>query len=47
MIKGEAGVGGINDLIQWSEEDLSPCFLQMCYVIAASSILATLTSLEQ
>ena len=48
MIKGRAGVGGINDLIHWSEGDLSTCFLPfMCDVKAASSILATLTSLEQ
>ena len=37
-----------NDLIHWSEGDLSTCFLPfMCDVKAASSILATLTSLEQ
>ena len=48
MIKGGAGVGGINDLIHWSEEYISTCFLPfMCYVKAASSILVTLTSLEQ
>ena len=47
MIKGRAGVGGINDLIHWSEGDLSTCFLPFIYDIkAASSILATLTSLE-
>ena len=47
MIKGEAGVGGINDLIHWSG-DLSTCFLPfVCAVKAASSILAKLTSLEQ
>ena len=27
MIKGGADVGGINDLIHWSDGDLSPCFL--------------------
>ena len=43
MIKGGAGVGYIND----SEGDLSACFLPfMCDVKSASSILATLTSLE-
>ena len=48
MIKGRAGVGGINDLIHWSEGDLSTCFLPfMCDVKAGSSILATLTSLKQ
>ena len=48
MIKGGAGVGGINDLIHWSEGDLSTCFLPfMCDVKAGSSILATLTSLKQ
>ena len=48
MIKGGAGVGGINDLIYWSEGDLSTCFLSfMCDVEAASSILATLRSSEQ
>ena len=40
--------GSINDFIQWSEEDLSMCFLPfMCDVKAASFIMATLTSLEQ
>ena len=29
MIKGGAGVGGINDLIHWSEGDLSTCFLSL------------------
>ena len=48
MIKGGAGVGGVNDLINCSEGDLSTCFLPfVCDVKAASSILATLTSLEQ
>ena len=48
MIKGGADVGGINDLIHWSEGDLSTCFLRsMCDVKAASSILAKLTSFEQ
>ena len=48
MIKGGAGVVGINDLIHWSEGDLSTCFLPfICYVKPASSMLATLTSLEQ
>ena len=48
MIKGGAGVGGINDLIHWSEGDLSTCFLPLMWdVKAASSIFATLTSLEQ
>ena len=47
MIKGGAGVGGINDLIHWLEGDLSKCLLPfMCDVKAASSILSTLTSLE-
>ena len=45
MIKGGASVAGINDLIKWSEGDLSTYFLPfMCDVKAASSILATLTS---
>ena len=48
MIKREVGVGGINDLIQWSEGDLPMCFLPfMCNVKPASSILATLTPVEQ
>ena len=48
MIKGGAGVGGVNDLIHCSEGDLSTCFLPfVCDVKAASFILATLTSLEQ
>ena len=48
MIKGGAGVGGINDLIHWLEGDLYTCFLPFMYdVKAASSILATLTFLEQ
>ena len=47
MIKGGAGVGNINDLIHWSG-DFSSCFLvSMCEVKATSSMLATLTSLEQ
>ena len=47
MIKGGADAGGLNDLINWSEGDFSMCFLPfMCDVKAASSILATLTSLE-
>ena len=28
MIKEGAGVGGINDLMHWSEGDLYTCFLQ-------------------
>ena len=48
MIKGEAGVGGINDLICWSQGDFSTWFLPfMCDVKAASSIMKTLTSLQQ
>ena len=48
MFKGGTGIGGISDLIQWSEGDLSTCFLPlMCDVKAVSFILATLTSLEQ
>ena len=48
MIKGGAGVGGINDLTHWSEGDLSTRFLPfMCDSKAAYSILATLISLEQ
>ena len=48
MIKRGAGVGGIDDLIHWSEGDLSTCFLPSIRdVKAASSILATLTSFEQ
>ena len=48
IIKGGAGAGGINDLINWSEGDLSMCFSSfMCDVKASSSILATLTSLGQ
>ena len=48
LIKGVAGVGGFNYLIHWSEGDLSTCFLPFMYdVKAASSILATLTSLKQ
>ena len=48
MIKGGTTVGGINDLIHWSEGDLSTCFLSLtCDVKVAFSILATLTSLEQ
>ena len=48
MIKRGAGVGGINDLIHWSEGGLSTCFLPSIRgVKAASSILATLTSFEQ
>ena len=47
MIKGRAGVGGINDLIHWSEGDPSTCFLpSMSDVKAASSILPKLTSSE-
>ena len=42
------GVGGLNNLIHWSEKDLSTWFLPLiCDVKASSSILATLTSLEQ
>ena len=45
--RGE-GVGGINDSIRWLEGDLSTYFLPFMYdVKAASSILATLLSLEQ
>ena len=48
MIKGGAGVGGTNGLIRSSEGDLYTCFLPfMRDIKAASSILATLTSLEQ
>ena len=48
MIKGGAGVGGVNDLVHWSEGDLSTCSLPyMCAVKAAFSILAPLTSLER
>ena len=48
MIRRAEGVSGINDLIHWSEGDLATCFLLfMCGVKAASSILATLTSLQQ
>ena len=48
MIKGRAGVGGINHLMHWSEGELSTCFLPlMCDVKAALYILATLTYLEQ
>ena len=48
MIKGEAGVDGINDLIHWSHRDLFTHFLPfMCEIKAASSILATLTSFQQ
>ena len=48
MINGGAVVGGINDLIHWSKGDLSTHFLPlMCDVNVASSILTTLTSLEQ
>ena len=48
MIKRGAGVGGINDLIHWSEGGLSTCFLPSIRDDkAASSILATLTSFEQ
>ena len=43
-----AGVGRINDLIHSSEGDISTCFLPLMFdVKAASSILATLTSLKQ
>ena len=50
MIKEGAGIGGINDLIYWSDRDfyVFSSFLSfVCDVKAASSILATLTSLEQ
>lgn len=48
LIKGEAGVDDINDLIHWSDRDLSPHFLPfMCEIKAASSIMGTLTSLQQ
>ena len=47
MIKGGAGVGGINDLIQWSEGDFSMHFLPFMHGIETdSSIVPTLTSLE-
>ena len=45
---GGAGIGGINDLIHSSEGDHSMHFLPFMHdVKAASSIVATLTSLEQ
>ena len=48
MIKGGADVGGINDLIHWSEGDLYTCFLPYMYEIkVVSSISVTLTFLEQ
>ena len=48
MLKWGADAGGLNDLIHWSEGELSMCFLPfICSAKAASSILATLTSLEQ
>ena len=48
MIKGGAGVGGIIDLVQWSEGDLSTRFLPfMCDVKAAYTILTTLIPLEE
>ena len=48
MIKWEARLGGNNELIHWSEGDLSAYFLPFMYDIkTATSILATLTSLEQ
>ena len=41
MIKGGADAGGINDLLNWSEGDLSTCFWHfMCDVKTASSISA-------
>ena len=47
MVRGGAGVGGIDDLIPWSG-DLSTCFVAfVCDVKAVSSILTTLTSLQQ
>ena len=47
MIKGGAGVCDISDLVYYLG-DLSTCFLLFaCDVTAASSILATLTTLEQ
>ena len=48
MIKGGAGVGGINDVMHWSQEDLYTCFLHFMYdTKATSSILVKLTSLER
>ena len=48
MIKGGAGVGGINDVMHWSQEDLYTCFLHFMYDNkATSSILVKLTSLNQ
>ena len=48
MIKWEARLGGNNELIHWSEGDLSACFLAFMYDIkTVASIMATLTSLEQ
>ena len=48
MLKWGADAGGLNDLIHWSEGELSMCFLPfICSAKAASSILATLTSLGQ
>ena len=44
MIKGGAGVGSINDLIQWLEGHF---LLFICDVKEASSILATPTPLGQ
>ena len=49
MIKGEASTSGINDLIHWSEGDISTFILPlMCDLKGAfSTILPTLVSLEQ
>ena len=48
MIKGRAGVGGVNDLVHCSEGDLSTCSVPyMCAVKEAFSILAPLISLER
>ena len=48
MIKGGAGVGGINDVMHWSQEDLYTCFLHFMYDNkATSSILVKRTSLNQ
>ena len=47
-LKRGASVGGINDLIYWSEKNLPTYFLPLKYnVKAASFILATLKFLEQ
>ena len=47
MIKGGADLGGINDLIHCSEEDLSTCFSPFMFdVKSASSIMATVPFLS-